>query len=108
MTFVRTVVAALIAISVAVLPATGAAIVVPSDLQASMIERPDMPCCPCCNAQNNSELAACALKCISLVGVFVSSTAVMPFFSIDGVPARFAEHPLHAFTRPPPTHPPRA
>jgi hypothetical protein len=108
MTLVRTILAALIALSVAVLPATGTAIVVPSDLQAGMTDQPDMPCCPYGNAQDASKLAACALKCISLVGVFFPSTAVMPLYSIGGAPARVAEHPLHEFSQPPPTHPPPA
>jgi len=108
MIFVRTVLAALIAISVALLPATGAAIVLPSDVHASMIDQPDMPCCPCCNAGDDAKLTACALQCISFVGVVVPSTTVMPLYSIDGNPARFAEHPLDEFSQAPPTHPPRA
>ena len=43
---IRTIVAALIAFSVAMLPATGEAIVSPSATQAVMADQSDMPCCP--------------------------------------------------------------
>ncbi len=107
MPLIRTILAALIAISVAVLPATGEAIALPAAGQAVMADQADMPCCPCCNTRDDLQLTACALKCIGAVGVVFLVEAAAPPYSVRDVLLPFADDPLHEFLKAPPTHPPR-
>jgi hypothetical protein len=106
MIFIRTIMAAMIAFSVAALPATGAAIALPSEGQTAMAGQPDMPCCPSCNTQDDAKLAACALKCATVVGVVFSAPVMAPSYWADASLPIFAEDRLHEFLRAPPTHPP--
>lgn len=108
MALVRTILAALIAISLAVLPATGQAIVAPSADQTTMVDQADMPCCPCCNTQADLKLTMCTLKCIGVVGAVFPATTIAPLYWLDGVPLQLVDDPLHEFLRAPPTHPPSA
>ena len=104
---IRTIVAALIAFSVAMLPATGEAIVSPSATQAVMADQSDMPCCPCCNTQHDVKLTtSCVLNCIALAGVVFPTMATIPVYVAGGTPVPFVDGPLHEFLKEPPTHPP--
>lgn len=102
----RTILAALIAFSVAFLPATGEAVASPLADQAVMVDQSDMPCCPCCNTLDDFKLTACALKCITIVGAVFPPTVTTPLYLADGPPLPFVDHPLHEFSKAPPTHPP--
>jgi hypothetical protein len=106
MILIRTIVAALVAISVAMLPATGEAIVSQSASQAVMADQSDMPCCPCCNTQGDVKLTWCALTCMTFVGAVFPTIATVPFYLDDGAPVPFVDDPLHEFVTAPPTHPP--
>jgi hypothetical protein len=108
MALIRTILAALIAISVAVLPATGEAIALPSGDQLAMADQADMPCCPCCNTQADLKLTTCALKCIAVVGAVFPATVITPLYLVDGLPLPFIDDLLHGFLKAPPTHPPSA
>src|SRR5579864_9068264 len=105
---IRAILAALIAISVAVSPAVAEAGVPPSPSSAEvmMVDQADMPCCPCCNTQDGFKSAACAFKCIILVGAVLPAMTVTPRYSSDESLPSFADDTLHGLLRPPPTHPP--
>jgi hypothetical protein len=106
MVLIRTILAALIAFSVAVLPATGEAIALSSADQSMMSNQSDMSCCPCCNTQDVLKLAACALKCVGIVGAVLPALTLTPLYFADGASLPFVDHPLHEFFKAPPTHPP--
>lgn len=108
MALIRTILVALIAISIAVLPATGQAIASPSADQTMMVDQADMPCCPCCNTRADLKLTTCALKCLGVVGTVFPATTIAPLYLLDGVPLPLVDEPLHEFLRAPPTHPPSA
>jgi hypothetical protein len=103
---IRTLLTALIAISVAFLPATGEAIVSPAADQAVMVNQSDMPCCPCCNSQDDLKLTSCALKCLTLVGGVFPAMVITPLYLTDGDAVDFVDEALHEFLKAPPTHPP--
>lgn len=108
MALLRTIMAALIAISVAVLPATGEAFISPSSAEVTMTDQADMPCCPCCKTQDESKVTACVLNCAVLAG------AILP--AMIGATPRAAEkfrrslvnETSDGLVRAPPTHPPPA
>lgn len=108
MALVRTILAALIAISVAVLPAAGQAMVSPSATNATMADQADTPCCPCCNTQADLKLTTCALKCVGVVGAVFPAPVITPLYLVDGVPLPFVDDLLREFLKAPPTHPPPA
>lgn len=108
MALIRTILAAFIAISIAILPATGAVIALSSADQTAMADQADMPCCPCCDSQADLKLTACALKCIGVVGAVFPATVITPLYLVDGLPLPFVDDPLHEFLKAPPTHPPPA
>jgi hypothetical protein len=94
--------------SVALLPATGEAIVSPSPAQMTMTDQADMLCCPCCKAQDDSKATTCVLICA------VHAGAILP--AMIGATPRAAEKSRRSFVnetsdgllRAPPTHPPPA
>lgn len=106
MAFIRTILAALIAASIAVLPAAGEGMASPSATQAMMVDQAGTPCCPCCNTQDDFKLPSCVLKCITLVGAVFPTMAVTPTYSANGAPLHLADVPFREFLRAPPTHPP--
>jgi hypothetical protein len=65
---IRTMLVALIAISVAALPAASEAIISSYPAEITMADQADMPCCPCCNTQGDFKATACVLKCVALAG----------------------------------------
>jgi hypothetical protein len=108
MVSIRRIFVAVIAISVAVLPATGKAIVSPSLVEVTMADQADMPCCPCCNTQGDFKATACVLKCIALAGAVLPVVNVALLNLADGTPVSLANDTLQGFVRAPPTHPPSA
>ena len=108
----RTILAVLIALSVAILPAVGAAVVTQSAAPAGMSMMDDMDCCPhkanpCEKAMEDcTAMATCALKCFSFAGT-LSSAIVFPSTSTK-MTASFAANPLSSQTGTAPFRPPRS
>jgi hypothetical protein len=107
MVIIRTIVAALIAISVALLPAPGMAILPTPPDQSVMVDHADMPCCPYCDTENDRG-SNCALTCMSVAAFVAAVTAIalLPYIA-DRSPPSFATEPLREFLKAPPTHPPQ-
>jgi hypothetical protein len=103
---IRALLTALIAISVAALPAIAEAIVLTSPDQVTMADQAEMPCCPSCNTQGDFKAIACVLKCVALASAVLPATPVTLLFLAEGSRLALAEHPLHGLIRAPPTHPP--
>jgi hypothetical protein len=106
MVVIRTLLAALIAMSVVMLPPTGEPIVSPSPVEVTMADQVDMSCCPCCDIQDNFKSTACTFKCITLAGAVLPAMTVTLRYLADGPPLSFVGDTLHGLERPPPTHPP--
>jgi hypothetical protein len=105
---IRKILIAVIAISVAVLPATAEAIVSPSPVEVTMADQADMPCCTCCNTQGDLKATACVLKCVALAGAVLPEMAVALPYVADSSPRSRVDGTLHGLVRPPPTRPPPA
>jgi hypothetical protein len=103
---IRRILVAVIAVSVAVLPAASEAIVSPSPVEMTMADQADMPCCPCCNTQGDFNASACVLKCVA------PASAILPAMSLlfidEGRQLSSEVDTLHGLVRAPPTHPPPA
>jgi hypothetical protein len=108
MTGLRVLLTALIAISVAVLPAVAEAIVLPSPDQVMMADQAEMPCCPSCDTPSDFKAAACVLKCAGVASAVLPAMPVALLFVAEGSPLILAEHALYGLVRAPPTHPPPA
>jgi hypothetical protein len=102
MAFVRTIFAALIAISVAMVPATGGAAISVKPVEMSMADQADMPCCPTPDVGKGS--VACAFKCLNFVAALFPPPVVLLHVP-QGLPPSFADVTLHGHVSPP-THPP--
>ena len=99
--------AALVAISVATVPATGEAAVSTKPVEMSMPDNADMPCCPGCDDQDSSKgSVACALKCINFVGAILPAMVVPHPYLVDAAPLSSVNHALHGHASSPSTHPP--
>jgi hypothetical protein len=109
MTIGRTVLALLIALSVAMLPAAGAAgMNSHSPAAADMSVMEDMrDCCPhkANPCDDCGTMAACALKCFSFAGA--SSSAIVFPLNFAKVVTTFVGNPLSSQTSSPPFRPPR-
>jgi hypothetical protein len=102
MAFARTILAALIAISIALLPATGGAGASTKLVGMSVTNQTDMPYCPPSNKGNGS--VACVFKCCNFVAVvFPTPIALSPIG--NGPLASFDEGSLRGHISPP-AHPP--
>jgi hypothetical protein len=102
MAFARTILAALIAISIALLPAAGGAAVSTKPVEMSITNQTDMPCCPPPDEGNGS--VACAFKCCNFMAImFPTPVALSPI--AETLPAAFFEGTLRGHISPP-THPP--
>lgn len=101
MSFARTILATLIAISVAMVPATGGAAISTKPVEMSMADQADTPCCPPDDCKGS---IACALKCFNFVATIFPATTLLPH-GADGPPQSFAGGTLHGYVSPP-THPP--
>jgi hypothetical protein len=107
MALIRTIFAALIAVSVALSPAIGETVMLPSAVEVMTSGQTDMPCCPCCDKQDNFK-SACVQKCMTLIGaVLVAPSAAQPSLR-DGRLMAFASDSSRGVARKPPTHPPPA
>jgi hypothetical protein len=106
MALIRRILAALIAMSVVVLPATGEAIVSPLPADAAMTDHADMPCCPCCDTQGDFKDTACVLKCVTLSAVVLPIMTIGVLCVAEGTPLSFVNDTLQGLARAPPTHPP--
>jgi len=104
MRMARTLLLILLALSLAALPAAGAAAVAAESIEMSMPDRADMPCC---NADHCKDSIACALKCFNCLGA-VFEAAVSPRPTADTALPPFAAGALHPHLSSPPTHPPPA
>src|SRR6185312_14545746 len=96
--------AVLIAISIAMVPATGGAAISTKPVEMAMPDHAGMPCCP---PDDGKDSIACVLKCFSIVGAYFPIIIAVPQFSV-AMPLFAAERELHGHVRSPPTHPPNA
>jgi len=103
MGFARAFLAALIAISIAFLPATGSASASSKPVEVSNSEHADMPCCPSCDTQ--ADYKSCALKCAALVGAVLPAMTIVPPYIAEGSLSALAENVLRTHVIAP-THPP--
>jgi hypothetical protein len=107
MIIVRAFFSVLIAVSVALVPATRAAAISIKPANMSIPGNVGMACCPCCNDQESSKSsAACALKCLNVVGVFLPSMVVTEPYTVEAALPSFVNDELRGRTTSPPTHPP--
>lgn len=98
---VRTILAALIAISVAMVPATGGATISTQPVEMSMADQADTPCCPPDDCKGS---IACAFKCFNFVAAMFQAENLLPYI-VDVPPQSLADGTLHGYVSPP-THPP--
>ena len=106
MALVRTILAALIAISVALSPAIGEGVMLPSP--GEVTNQADMPCCQCCDTQDHSKPTACVLKCITLSVAILPAQSVARPSLVDGRPMPLVQDTSDGVARKPPTRPPPA
>jgi len=105
---IRRILVAVIAMSVAILPATAETVVSPSPAKITMADQADMPCCPSCNTQGDLKATACVLRCTALAGaVLPAMTVSLPYLAHQS-PRSLVDDTLHGLVRAPPTHPPPA
>jgi hypothetical protein len=103
---IRRILSAVVALAIAMLPASGAAIVSALPAAMTMAESGGMPCCPSCDTQGDFKAAACVLKCAALAAAVLPASAATlysPHRAADGAGATEA---LRGTVRAPPTHPP--
>jgi hypothetical protein len=98
---IRTIVAGLIAISVAMVPATGGAAISTKPVEMSMVDQADMPCCPPDDCKGT---ITCAFKCFNFVAAIFPAPMLLSHF-VDGLPSSFGVGTLHGHVTPP-AHPP--
>jgi hypothetical protein len=82
----RALLAALIAVSVAALPAIAEVIVLPSPDQVMMADQAEMPCCPSCDTRGDFKAIACVLKCVALAGAVLPAMPAALLFLTEGSP----------------------
>ena len=107
----RTILALVIAVSVAVLPAAGhASVSVKSAEVADMAGMDDMPCCPHKTHSSDKAIDGCAsmVGCILCAGFLgpASSDTFSPMV-LTSLAISFASNPFHSQTGSPPFRPPR-
>lgn len=108
MALIRTILAALIAISVALPPAVGHVALAASPAAVTTIDQADMPCCPCCDKQDGFKSTECILKCVALAATVVPAARTAQPDLERGVLLALVHNTLHGLARTPPTHPPPA
>src|SRR5450759_3077171 len=102
MQLVRTILVALIAISVAMVPVVGGTAASAKPVEMSMADQADMPCCAPDDCKGS---VACALKCFNFVAAMFPAALSLSHF-VDGAPPAFVDDTLRGHVRSPPTHPP--
>jgi hypothetical protein len=106
MAIVRAILAAMISLSVALIPATAGGLISAKPVEMTMAGQTDAPCCPCCNDQGDFKCStACAIKCMSFFAAILPM-ATLPPHLIEMASASIADNILHGHERRPPTHPP--
>ena len=109
MSVYRTILAVVIALSVATLPAAGGAALIAKSVDMSMSDSMsdcDRHVMPCHNAMDDCQsMAACALKCFNFSGTSFS-VLTFPLMLTDRTLA-FTDGPFHPQTSSPPFRPPR-
>jgi len=112
MLLIRPVIAALIAISVSISvpmsPAIGEPVMVPAADEVMLSNQADMPCCPCCDKQDNFKSAACLQKCMTLTGAIIAAPGAAQPALRDGRLWPLVHDKSRGVARKPPTHPPPA
>ena len=102
MALVRTVLAVVIALGVATVPANSGPVVSTSTAAMSMADEADMPCCP--PSDEHKDSTACAFKCLTFVAAMFPTVVGLAHI-IGGVPPSLADVTLQGH-KIPPTHPP--
>jgi hypothetical protein len=102
MQLVRTILAALIAVSVVMVPASAGAAISITPVEMSMADQADMPCCAPDDCKGS---IACALKCFNFVAAMFPAALSLSHF-VDGAPPAIVDDTLRGHVRSPPTHPP--
>src|SRR5262245_19379843 len=98
----RTILAFVVAISVAVVSATGGAGISTKPLEIAMAHPAHMPCCPAPDDSKGS--VACAFKCLSFVAaMFPAPVVLSPIVEVP--PPSLGVGALHGYVSPP-AHPP--
>jgi len=101
MALVRTVLAVLIAIGIATVPANSGPVVSITPAGMSTADRADMPCCP---PPDDGKGTACAFKCLNFVAALFPAPVSLAQIT-DCLPQFLAEVILQGQVIPP-THPP--
>jgi hypothetical protein len=99
---VRIILAALISISVAMVPAVGGGVDPGKPVEMSMPDHADMPCCAPDDCKGS---IACAFKCFNFVGTTFPAMVLLPY-AVDAAPPSYVDGILREHVRSPPTHPP--
>lgn len=104
---IRTILAVLIAISLALVPAAAGAAISLSSGETAM-DRADMPCCPDYGTQQHpSKTNLCILNCAIHVWVALPAMSIaLPRLVGEPVPFLKADN-LRGMAQSPPTHPPK-
>jgi len=102
MAIARTIFAALIAISVAMIPVNGGATIFTKPVEMSMADQMDMPCRP--PSDRDKGAVACAFKCLSFVAAMFPPSVNLSDVDV-GLPPSFTDGTLDGHVVPP-THPP--
>jgi hypothetical protein len=97
----RTILTVLIAVSVALVPATGGAAISTKPVEMSMADQADMPCCPPDDCKGS---LTCAFKCFNFVAMAFPIPVALSHMTDVPRPS-FVNDTLHGHTSPP-THPP--
>ena len=98
----RTILAVLIAISVATVPTTGGVAISAASTEMSMTNQADMPCCP--SPPDEGKGTACAFKCLNFVAALFPAPVSLAHIT-DGFPSLLADVTLQGHVIPP-AHPP--
>jgi hypothetical protein len=102
----RSIIAALIAVSVAMSPAIGEPVMLPPADAVMTSDQADMPCCPCCDQQDNFKTTACVQKCMTLTGAVIAPPSAAAPALRDGRLLPLVHDSSRGVARKPPTHPP--
>ena len=102
MLIVRAILAGLIAISVAMVPAAAGVYISTKPVEMSMAGHANTPCS---TPNDCKDSIACAVKCFNFVGAIFPATVPLTHI-VDAVPPSFVDAALHEYVRSPPTHPP--
>jgi len=98
----RTILAVLIAISIAVVPTTGGAVCSAEPAEMSMGNQADMPCCP--TPDDSKGFVPCAFKCLNFVAaMFPTPVVLSPVIEVSPQSIRVGALYGHVS---PPAHPP--